>query len=72
MFEKKTGCAWSKTEIVNVKELTVIFYSLKSFKFDLQGKHVKTFLDNTTAEALTNQMGTCKNHALKEQFKDRF
>ena len=39
---------------------------MKSFKFDLQDKHIKTFSDNKTAEAVINKMGTCKNHALNK------
>ena len=45
---------------------------MKSFKFDLQGKHNKTihiipFSDNATAVAVINKMGTCKNHALNKK-----
>ena len=36
-------------------------------KFDLQGKHIKVFSDNTTAAAVTNKMGTCKNRALNKR-----
>ena len=40
---------------------------MKSFKFDLQGKHIKTFSDNTTAVAVINKIGTYKNHALNKR-----
>ena len=43
---KTTGSAWSETEKdyhINEKELLTNFYSLKSFKFDFQGKHAQTF-----------------------------
>ena len=43
-----------------------IFYTLKSFKFDLQRKHIKKFSDNATAVAVTNEVSTSKNHALDE------
>ena len=47
VFETKpTGGAWSEVEKgyhINEKELLAVFYTLKSFKFDLQGKHVKVF-----------------------------
>ena len=59
---KPTGGAWSETKKgyhINEKELLAIFYSLKSFKFNLQVKHVKRFSDNTTAVAVINKMGTC-------------
>ena len=71
VFETKlTGGAWSETEKkyhINEKELPAIFYTLKSLKFDLQGKHIKTFSDSTTAVAVINKMGTCKNHALNKR-----
>ena len=40
---------------------------MKSFKFGLQVKHIKAFSDNTTAVAVINKMGTCKNHALNKR-----
>ena len=49
-----TGGARSETEKgyhINEKELLAIFYTLKSFKFHLQGKHIKVFSYNTTAVA---------------------
>ena len=61
VFETKpTGGAWSETEKkhhINGKESLAIFYTLKSFKFDLPGKHIKTFSDNTIAVAVTKKMG---------------
>ena len=48
-------------------ELLVIFYTFKSFNFDLQGKPMKTFSDNTTAVTVINKTGTCKNHALNKR-----
>ena len=44
------------------RKLLAIFYTLKSFKFDLLGKHIKTFSDSTTAAAVINKMGNCKNN----------
>ena len=71
VFETKpTGGAWSKTEKkyhINEKELMAIFYILKSFQFDMQGKHIDTFSDSTTAVAVINKMGTGKNHALNKR-----
>ena len=67
---KRTGGAWSETEKeyhINEKELLAIFYILKSFKFDLQDKHIKTFSDNSTAVAVINQMSTCRNHELNKK-----
>ena len=63
VFEgKPTGGAWSETEEdyhINEKELLVIFDTLKSFKFDFPGKHIKTFSDNAAALI---KIGACKNH----------
>ena len=71
VFETKPiDGTWSETEKkfhINEKELLAIFYTLKSFKFDLQSKHIKTLSDCTTAVAITNKMGTCKNHALNKR-----
>ena len=39
---------------------------LKSLKCDSQGKHDKTFLENTTTVVI-NKMGKCKNHALNKR-----
>ena len=33
----------------------------------MQAKHIKTFSDSTTAVAVINKMGTCKNHALNKR-----
>ena len=49
------------------RKLLTIFSTLKSFKFDLYGKHIKTFSYNTTPVAVINKMGTCKNHALNKR-----
>ena len=54
---KTTGGAWSETVKdyhVKEKELLDIFYSLKTFKSDLQSKHSKTYSDNTTVVAAIN------------------
>ena len=63
-FETKPkGGAWSETEKkyhINEKESLAIFFTLKSFKFDLQGKHIKTFSDSRTTVAVINKMDTCK------------
>ena len=71
VFEiKPTGGAWPKTEKkynINEKELLAIFFTLKSFKFDLQGKHIKTFSDSTTVVAVINQICTCKSNVLNKR-----
>ena len=67
---KPIGGAWSEAEKgyhINEKELLTIFYTLKSFKFDLQSKLIKVFSDNTTAVAVINKMGTCKNRAVNKR-----
>ena len=67
---KPIGGVWSEAEKgyhINEKELLAIFYTLKSFKFDLQSKLIKVFSDNTTAVAVINKMGTCKNRAVNKR-----
>ena len=71
VFETKpTGSTRSEAEKgyrINGKELLAIFYTLKSFKYDFQGKHMKFFSDKTTAVAMINKTGTCKNRALNKR-----
>ena len=71
VFETKpTGSTRSEAEKgyrINGKELLAIFYTLKSFKYDFQGKHMKFFSDKATAVAMINQTGTCKNRALNKR-----
>ena len=40
---------------------------MRLFKFDLQGKHIEIISDITSAVAVTNKVGTCKNHALNKR-----
>ena len=71
VFETKpTGGAWSETEKkyhINEKKLLAIFYTLKLFKFDLKGKHIKTFSDSTTVVAVIKQICTCKSDVLNKR-----
>lgn len=39
-----------------------MFLGLKSFSDQISDKHVKVLLDNTTAMACINQMGTCHSN----------
>ena len=57
-----TGGQWSYTEAtnhINYLELLAAFFALKSFYHAISGKHVKIMIDNTTAVAVINNMGTC-------------
>ena len=63
-FTSNTGGGWTESEAalhINARELLAIFYSLKTFRADLRGTHVKVFSDNTTAVAVVNHMGTSKS-----------
>ena len=67
---KPTWGAWSETGkdyFINEKELLAILYTLKSFKFDLQMKHIKAFSDNITTVAVINKKCACKNHTLHKR-----
>lgn len=59
---RNTGGRWLPTESVfhiNVLELLAVFYALKSFGNEVAAKHVKFLIDNTTAVATINNMGSC-------------
>ena len=62
MNEISTGGRWSSTEAhhhINCLELLAALFALKCFQTSLSGKHVKLMIDNTTAVAVINNMGTC-------------
>jgi hypothetical protein len=44
---------------INYLEMLAVLFALKSFSSQVSGKHVKVLMDNTTAVAGINQMGTC-------------
>ena len=47
---------------INAKEMMAIYFTLKSFSKQLQGKHVKIFSDNTSAVGIINKMGSSKSN----------
>ena len=62
---QKNGGAWLHSEIsmhINAKEMMAIYFTLKSFSKQLQGKHVKIFSDNTSAVGIINKMGSSKSN----------
>ena len=62
MNDKSTGGRWLPTESehhINYLELLVAFFALQCFHSSLSGKHVKIMIDNTSAVAQINNMGTC-------------
>eukprot|EP00794_Sanderia_malayensis_P016482 gene16482-18121_t len=62
MENTSTGGQWSYTEAknhINYLELLAAYFALKSFFHEIGGKHVKIMIDNTTAVAVINTMGTC-------------
>lgn len=59
--DKKAGGAWKAEDQlchINFLELKAALFALKSFGSILQNKHVRILLDNTTAVACINHMGT--------------
>ena len=42
----------------NVRELLAAYFALKRFKSDVKNKHIELMIDNTTAVAVINHMGT--------------
>ena len=60
-----TGGTWSlneKDHHINYLELLAVFLGLKSFAKDMRNVHIRLLVDNTTAVALINNMGS--SHAL--------
>ena len=56
---------WSEEEQslhINVKELTAAWFAIKALTTNLSNKHIRLMLDNTTAVACVNNMGT--NHSI--------
>ena len=43
---------------VNYLEILAVLFALKSFSSELKSHHVKVLIDNTTAVACINQIGT--------------
>lgn len=69
----KTGGAWmaeDQTCHINYLELKAAFFALKSFTSELQNKHVRIMLDNTTAVACINHMGTSHSIVCNALTKD--
>ena len=57
-----TGRRWSVTEAnshINCLELLAVLFALRCFHASLSGKHVQLMIDDTTAVASINNMGTC-------------
>ena len=59
-----TNRRWLPSEVdlhINVCEILAAYFAVQRFKTQVQNNHVKLMVDNTTAVALTNHMGT--NHS---------
>ena len=62
MNDISTGRRWSVTDAnshINCLELLAVLFALRCFRASLSGKHVQLMIDNTTAVAAINNMGTC-------------
>ena len=60
-----TGGCWDPEEAarhINYLETMDVFLGLQSFSDQVSDKHVKVLVDNTTAMACINQMGTCHSN----------
>ena len=60
-----TGGCWDPKEAdrhINYLETMAVFLGLQSFSDQVSDKHVKVLVDNTTAMACINQMGTCHSN----------
>ena len=64
-----TGGRWQPHEgqqHINVLELCVAYFTLKSFLHDLVGKHVKILLANTCAVSILYEICTCHSNKCNE------
>ena len=60
------GGAWTGCEAtihINVKEMTAIYYALRSFVDLIKGAHIRVLCDNTTAVSVLNKMGSTRSPA---------
>lgn len=51
---------------INYLEMKAAFFALQAFRRELRGKHVRLMLDNTTAVACVNHMGTSHSDGCNE------
>ena len=61
---QSTGGQWSFTEgkaHINVLELKAVLFGLEAFCSNLEGKHIRVRIDNTTAVAYVNKLGGVKS-----------
>ena len=60
-----TGGRWNPDEAthdINYLEMLAVLFALQSFSDKVSAKHIKLMVDNTTAVATINQMGTCHSN----------
>ena len=50
------------THDINYLEILAVLLALQPFSDKVSAKHIKLMVDNTTAVATINQMGTCHSH----------
>ena len=50
------------THDINYLEMLAVLFALQSFSDKVSAKHIKLMVDNTTAVATINQMGTCHSN----------
>ena len=64
---RSTGGLWAAHEArnhINYLELLAVFLGLQVFCQSLNNTHIRLMIDNTTAVAVINHMGTCHSDAL--------
>ena len=70
---QSTAGLWSSTESqnhINYLELLVVFLGLKTFFSSLHDCHIRLMIDNTTAVAVINHMGTSHSSPLNKLTKE--
>ena len=64
---RSTGGLWTAQEAkhhINCLELLAVFLGLQAFCHSLHNTHIRLMIDNTTAVAVINHMGTCHSDNL--------
>ena len=70
---QSTGGLWSSTESqnhINYLELLAVFLGLQTFCSSLHDCHIRLMIDNTTAAAVINHMGTSHSDPLNKLTKE--
>ena len=66
-MDESIGGRWTPAEAtahINILELQAAFFALKSFASEVNDTHIQLQMDNTTAVAYLNNMGSIRTKCL--------